>query len=571
MLRGFSNLFTKRSHLLHISLLWVVIMIVIDPYGEFPFNDDWLYAQSVKALVETGKFYMAPLTSVNLFVQIGWGALFCLPFGFSFTALRISTLVAGGFGLWGTYRLIDASTDKPQVAFTGALLTLINPIYLGLSASFMTDVPFYTLMVWSFSFLITGLKQDETRSMIIGLGLAVIALLIRQLGIAIFMAFGIAYVVRKGFYLKSFLIAGASVILGVCIQIAYQKWLKHMAPDMVMYNAQAGNLFHLSHYTIQLLIGFINNTFVGLMYVGFFMFPYFLLLLSKQSKATFLSDRWLWLLILAVVITLWQVSFDGLKMPIWFNVFSAFGIGPALLKDVYYRIYSLPVPALLHVLLVIVTGVSLLGSACILYNIIKLVPYLVRSSIGSSQRAIAVLLSSFLAIYFLPMGMQVLFDRYLLPIPVLLFILIYWLQSDAHQKPLEHTLPIPLYLSAGLGIGYLVFSVFSTHDYLAWNRVRWESLNMLMKEGVKPAEIDGGHEFNGWYLYSKSYKQSPSKSWWWVYDDTYVVGASLMPGYDLYQKYQVDTWLPWGIQEIVINKKSQPGDAARLMNPYSTN
>ncbi|MBD2751790.1 glycosyltransferase family 39 protein [Spirosoma validum] len=547
------------------------MILVINPYGEFPFNDDWLYAQSVKALVETGKFYMAPLTSVNLFVQIGWGALFCLPCGFSFTALRVSTLVAGAFGLWGTYRLINTSTNNQQTAFIGTLLTMVNPIYLGLSASFMTDVPFYALMVWSLSYLVAGLKQDVTRFILIGLGLAVIALLIRQLGIAIFMGFGLAYLVRKGIHRRSILVAGISVGSGLCVQIAYQKWMKYMMTDMVMYNAQAGNLFHLSYYRMQLLSSFINNMFVCLMYVGLFMFPYFLLLLTRQSKATFIQDRWLWLLIVGIVIALWQVSFHGMNMPIWFNVLNAFGIGPILLKDLYYRIYSLPFPTLLHIITMLMTGMSLLGSAYILYHLVRLVPFLLGRSISLSQRAIVILLSSFLVIYFFPIGMQVLFDRYLLPIPVLLLILIHWLQPVPEQKPLEHTLPLPLYLSVGLGIGYLIFSVCATHDYLAWNRVRWESLNNLMKQGVKPAKIDGGHEFNGWYLYSSSYKSSPTKSWWWVHDDTYVVGASLMPGYALYQKHDVDTWLPWGIQQIIINKKSQSGDVTQLTNPYSTN
>lgn len=49
-----------------------------------------------------------------------------------------------------------------------------------------------------------------------------------------------------------------------------------------------------------------------------------------------------------------------------------------------------------------------------------------------------------------------------------------------------------------------------------------------MGQGVKLTEIDGGFEFNGWYLYDAAYKSTPPKSWWWVHQDTYMVGARLI-------------------------------------------
>ena len=514
---------------------------------------------------------MSGWTSVNLLVQIGWGALFCLPFGFSFTALRISTLAAGLLGLWGTHRLICNSTESRQIAFVGTLLTLVNPIYLGLSASFMTDVPFYALMVWSLAYMVTGLKQDSGRFMLIGLGLAIIALLIRQLGVALFAGFGIAYLVRKGLHLKTIMIAGISIVVGLGVQIAYQRWLLYMMPRTVSYNAQAANFFHLSYYKSKLVYGFISNTFVSLMYTGLFMFPYFLILLSKKSLYAFQKNRWLWLLATTTVVILWQLVFDGLTMPIWWNTFSAFGLGPVLLRDLYFRLYVLPMSEFHSLIMIVVTVMSLLGSVCVFYYLIKIVHYFIRPSTNYTKRTVALLLFSVSGIYFLPMGMQVIFDRYLLPMPVLLLILIYLLQLDTSQKTMERPLPLPLYLSGGLFAVYLLFSVCATHDYLAWNRVRWQSLNNLMREGIKPTEIDGGLEFNGWHLYNSSYKATPGKSWWWVYNDTYMVGASLLPGYNLFQEHDVNTWLPWGLRKIIIGKKSQSGNVTRLINPYSTN
>ncbi|UFH54834.1 glycosyltransferase family 39 protein [Spirosoma sp. KNUC1025] len=557
MLKSFSYLFTKKNQLLGISLIWVLVAVVINPYGEFPFNDDWAYAQSVKALVEDHTFFVSGWTSVNLLVQIGWGALFCLPFGFSFTALRLSTLAAGLIGLWGTHRLIYNSTENPQIAFTGTLLTLVNPIYLGLSASFMTDVPFYALMVWTLACMVAGLKQDSTRFMVVGIGLAVVGLLIRQFGIALFAGFGLAYLVRRGIHLKNLVVAGACVVLGLSVQVGYQRWLSYMMPGTVSYNVQATNFFHLSYYKPQLFYGFINNTFASLMYVGLFMFPYFLVLFTKKSLFDFQKNRWVWLAATIAILGVWQSMFDGITMPVWWNTLSAFGLGPMLVRDLYFRLYGLPVPGVLQFIMVIVTAISLAGSICVLYSIINAVRFLINPSTRVIPRTVGVLLFSVLAIYFFPIGMQVLFDRYLLPIPVLVLILIHVAQSSSKQNILEQTLPVPLYLSVGLFGAYLLFSVFATHDYLAWNRVRWRALNTMVQQGIKPSEIDGGLEFNAWHLYDASYKPTPSKSWWWVHNDTYVLGASLLPGYTLFQEHRVDTWFPWGFQKITIGKKSQ--------------
>ena len=36
-----------------IVLLWFVVIALINPVGDFPLNDDWCYAKSVKNYIET--------------------------------------------------------------------------------------------------------------------------------------------------------------------------------------------------------------------------------------------------------------------------------------------------------------------------------------------------------------------------------------------------------------------------------------------------------------------------------------------------------------------------------------
>ena len=57
-----------------------------------------------------------------------------------------------------------------------------------------------------------------------------------------------------------------------------------------------------------------------------------------------------------------------------------------------------------------------------------------------------------------------------------------------------------------------ILTIGATHDYLSWNRVRWQALHNLMQEPqISPNDIDGGFEFNGWYLYDYKYKKVLTK------------------------------------------------------------
>ena len=58
---------------------------------------------------------------------------------------------------------------------------------------------------------------------------------------------------------------------------------------------------------------------------------------------------------------------------------------------------------------------------------------------------------------------------------------------------------------------YALFSVAATHDYLAWNRIRWNALQELIREAKIPFDrIQGGFEFYGWYRFDKN-----SVMEWW--------------------------------------------------------
>src|SRR3989304_6507949 len=189
---------TDIINILVLIALWVTITILVNPIGDFPLNDDWAYGYSVKVLLEKGDFQLSGWAAPNLFSQVLWGALFCLPFGFSFTALRFSTLTLGLIGVIATYGLLRELNSNQKISLLGALIVAINPIYFGLSNTFMNDVPFFGFAALSLFFLLRGLKHDSIIEVAVGTLISYVAILTRQVGLAIPLAFGCAYLIKKG-------------------------------------------------------------------------------------------------------------------------------------------------------------------------------------------------------------------------------------------------------------------------------------------------------------------------------------------------------------------------------------
>ena len=76
----------------------------------------------------------------------------------------------------------------PLPASLGTLVLLCNPVLFMLSHSFMTDVPFMSVMNGSLLCYVRWTKRGHTHDLALGSALAVVAFLIRQLGAALALA-----------------------------------------------------------------------------------------------------------------------------------------------------------------------------------------------------------------------------------------------------------------------------------------------------------------------------------------------------------------------------------------------
>jgi hypothetical protein len=167
------------------------------------------------------------------------------------------------------------------------------------------------------------------------------------------------------------------------------------------------------------------------------------------------------------------------------------------------------------------------------------------------------------AIYIVPFFSVFMCDRYIAPcVPFIAVAVVAF--SDVSHK-LIHPKFKKLSVMASFLIALIgLFSIGATHDYLAWNRARWAALRYLTSTiGVSPRDVDGGYEFNGFYLYDRNTDtadraDSRTRSWWWVSDDKYQIAFGPVIGYAVVKEYSYHRWLPPDKQKVLILRRSQP-------------
>ena len=133
--------------------------------------------------VATGAFHMPDRSQANLLGLTLWGTLWVRLFGFSFSILTASTLVLAFACLVAFYCLARALDVPPSGALLGTALVGFNPLFLHLSYSFMTDMPFLALEIIACLCFVLGLKRHAWWWLLLGGLAAGYAYLIRQFGV----------------------------------------------------------------------------------------------------------------------------------------------------------------------------------------------------------------------------------------------------------------------------------------------------------------------------------------------------------------------------------------------------
>jgi len=513
----------KYRNQLILSLLWIFAILIINPIGEFPLNDDWAYSLDVYHLSQEGKLILSTWPAMTLIAQVVFGALVTSIFGFSFTILRLSTLFIGIFTVILFYRILVNTTKNKKTALAGALLFMFTPLFFYSSYTFMTEVYFLFTLNLSLFYFYKFYETEKTKFLLVGSFFVLVSSLIRQPGVAVGLAFSIIYLLNKRFSIKNIAISLTPAVIGILGLLSYSFWLHFTNRDTNL----SGFGIIIKQLTEAPGRYFLQRFGVITLYFGLFSIPISIILLPRILKTSNWFDK-------VVLLLLGCIGyFSGLlnTFPSG-NVIYNFGLGPKLLKDTYWGDNIDPI--LSDQALYIIKLLSLISAAIVTFFFCKEVFKGFVKILRIKSSPARLLRATFIVFFLIYLGFILInptfFDRYVLPcIPPVFLVLLPVKQLFAKIKGLAFGLVLSV---------YVIFCIAATHDYMSWNRARWQAINYLTNEKkIARDKIDGGFEFNSWFQtggFNPAVKGEIS--WWFVSSDEYVVSFDSIVGFKTIKK-----------------------------------
>ncbi len=540
----------------------LAVVAIVGAHGDFPLNDDWSYAWAVRTLCREHQLRLLQWTGASVVAQIAYGAGLCCLFGFSFTVLRASTLVLATIGVFACYALLRRVGLRGAMLGIATVVLALDPLYVNLAFTFMTDVPFTVVSVLAGWCYLRGIQERRSGSLFVGSLLAAIAFLIRQHGVFLVAAAALAIVVWDDRPWPKRIAAAVTASLVPCAAVlGYHAWLFALHDVPLAYVNKIGEARRITALML------VNCTFRGTQYLG--------LLLAPLAPAL-LRDA---LIHRPRQLAMWTLGLSTLAVTLWIregallfnlpNVLYDFGVGPVSLRDTH--VLGMPAPTQLGLALRLPLTIVATLSAAVLCAALSAAIGALRDGTDrghaatvdseraqrgtSAERTGRAFLLLAAALLFLGTLLQsrYYFDRYLLP--VLPFVI------AALPPSLRTRRPTIVGLTLAVALGWM--AVAGTHDYLAWNRARFAGLADLERAGIAATEIDGGFEFNAWHLAPelgywpsdadvKVGQSADRRSWWWVVDDRYVVSFHELPGYTVREVLPFTRWLVPGQGRVLV-------------------
>ncbi|MDE3153971.1 MAG: glycosyltransferase family 39 protein [Acidobacteriota bacterium] len=537
---------------------WLAAVLLVNPLGNFPLADDWSFGLAVRTLLTDHRLRLISVTQMTLITQILWGWLFCLPAGFSFTALRLSTLVAGLVGVGLVFRLARQLGLRPGPAALVAAAIAFNPLYFALSFSFMTDVPFTVLMVAAILAFVKAWQDGRSRWFWAGIALTALATLLRQLGLAVALAASLAEAIRArrvrslaplAAALTALLLWAVVLRSGPGLPSAYDGRLQQLFAQIRLGLAPV-------LWRVVITIG------TGFVYTGLFTLPVQAVLppasLTAPSRSAARAARAIALL--AGVVSAATLIARRATMPLSGNILTNLTLFPVMMPGAA----SHPTAPLWVWQLTTAAGV--VGGALLVERLIIGGVWIATN--GTARHRPDPVVGTFLfgcaawyMLPLLPLPAAGFYDRYLLPLIAVMALLTIWTASGTPAPPSRAR-----WLGAGAILaGFALFAVPATHDTLALNRARWQAVHWAMDErGVAPDAIDGGFEVNNWYFFAGG-GRSPLLDQIWIRPAHPQAIVSLAPvaGYRPVRQFPFGRWLPPGRASVALLVPQVPASDRR--------
>ena len=414
------NARTTARDIAAILLIRCAAEIAINPLGDFPLNDDWAWGRTVQTFLQQGAFHPTGWGPMSLLSHVVWGVLFCIPAGFSFTALRLAGFVASLVAGAGCYLLMLEARASRGLATVAALMFLFNPITFAVSATFMTDVPFVAVTVFSALFFARHLRSGDDNHLIVGTLFAIVAILSRQLAIVLPLAFAVAVLALRGARLDSIARAALPVIVCYIVLATFERWLIMSGRLPALYRPLTlGFLYALANTQGSgTAVGI--NAWLTALYLGCMVLPVLLAIVPHVNNSLRSSGSWIAAAAAGIgllLVSIYLISTGRLLMPLSGNIIVAQGIGPLTLRDAYILLVP-NIGPLSARFWEVVTAASVVGAVLLVVGTVASVARLwqaARAGQFGSNEAVGLFFLACAGCLLMPVFAEGFFDRYLIP------------------------------------------------------------------------------------------------------------------------------------------------------------
>ncbi len=475
-----------RLAALFCALAVLVCALIAQPYTTMGISDDGPYILIAQKLAATGHLVYNGWPAAMLVCQLYLGAAFIKLFGFSFTTVRMSTLLIAVLTAFFVQRILVRAGISERNATIGTLALVLSPLYLMLSVTFMSDIIGLFAVVLCLYGCLRALQAATARAAIAWLCFAVLTNAIcgtsRQiawLGILVMLP-STLWLLRAQ---RRVLIAGAAATLaGALFIFACMHWFArqpYIQPEHIL-----PSTFPIFHVVSELTYFFLDVPFLLLPIVALFFIE------VRKSRAyviAIFSTLLLGYLFLAIYPSHLRGGFP-LEPTVgeWIGIHGIYdgitlkGMPPIFLNKA------------VQVLLTFVSLGGLLGLIASLLRSREMPPDTPSSSMVS-WRQLGVLLTPFTIAYVILLIPRAatfhLADRYVLELlPIALLVLVHYYQDQMHAR---------LPLASGVLVGMMaIYGVTITHNTFALYRARVAIAAEMYAAGIPDTSVDNGWEDN---------------------------------------------------------------------------
>ena len=499
-----------RIPALFCALAVLLCELISRPYANINMDigDDGPYILITQKLAATGHIVYNGWSAAMLVWQLYLGAALIKLFGFSFATVRMSTLLVALALAFFLQRTMVRSAITERNATIGTLALVLSPLYLMLSATFMSDVHGLFAIVLCLYGCLRALQSSTTRVTIGWLCFAVATNAIcgtsRQLA-----WLGILVMVPSTLWLlraqRRVLLAGAGATLaGVLFILGCMLWLKHQ-PYTTPETFQVSSV-PVAYFVKQFIYFFLEVPFLLLTIMVLFLPEIWK---NRPRVIAILCALLLGCLFLATYPSHLRGAFRPLLEPSlgdWVTVYGGYGYLADGTPSIFLHTW-------VQVLLTFATFSGLLGLISSLIRSYRMSPVKDYSP-RTSWKELGVLLAPFAIAYTLLLIYRavtianaitpVILDRYALGLLVVALVLL----VRYYQERIQLQLPVASVLLVAMTA---IYGVAVTHNMFAFYRARLAIADELRASGVPDTSVDNGWEYNiGVELQHANYINNPA-------------------------------------------------------------